>query len=64
MLGRQYTPSSHKEGVAGIPRIPRGHTDAMATRKRLSYTVGTKLQAVEVALKGTTTQDILYYLTI
>ena len=41
-------PGSHKEGVAGIPR---GHTDAMATRKHLSYTVEIKLQVVEVALK-------------
>ena len=57
MPGLQYTPCSHKEGVAGIPR---GLTYAMATRKRLSYTVGTKLQAMEVALKRTTTQEILY----
>ena len=49
--------SRSNEGVAGIPH---GHMDAMVTRKRLSYTVGTKLHAVEVALKRTTKQNILY----
>ena len=34
-----------------------GHTDMMASCKRLSYAVGTKLQAVEVALK---VHEILY----
>ena len=62
MLGLQYTPGvrsftsinagppihGREEGVADVPH---GHTDTLAFHKCLSYTVGTKLQAVEVALK-------------
>ena len=34
-----------------------GHTDIIVSRKRLSYTVGTKLQVVEVALKNHNTRN-------
>ena len=45
MLGIQYTPGSCREGMANTLH---GRMRVMVSRKHLSYTTVTKLQAVEV----------------